>query len=313
MSIVSLDQLQSGLEKAKEYTDSLNSTVATTVSEALTEMESVKADKTDLDGYATTDYVDEAVSGLTSGTSGEYANLIDYDEVEAVEDVTFSTVTLDAWQSAVFAVTAGETYTVTASSSLASVGVYCNIVWLDSGQAELSTESDTLAAGASASATAPDGACYAYVQWCNGMVSSLVDVTSSSTDVAFIGPTTDADTLTAYHTSIYEAITSGTSADTSDSSDSSDESTDSDSTVDLSGYVTTDGLAETLESYATTEAVATAVSEAVSGLATTEYVDEAISNITGSDSEIGLTEDDVNTLIEAYMTANYDNGEETTY
>ena len=69
MSIVSLDQLQSGLEKAKEYTDSLNSTVATTVSEALTEMESVKADKTDLDGYATTDYVDEAVANIT-GSDG---------------------------------------------------------------------------------------------------------------------------------------------------------------------------------------------------------------------------------------------------
>ena len=80
MSIVSLDQLQSGLEKAKSYTDSLNSTVVTTVSEALTEMESVKADKTDLDGYATTDYVDEAVSGLATT---EYVD-------EAISNITGS-------------------------------------------------------------------------------------------------------------------------------------------------------------------------------------------------------------------------------
>ena len=183
MGIISTDQLQTGLEKAKSYTDDAVASLAAT------------------------DYVDEAIAAIeaASGTSGWYANLIDYDSVEAVEDVSISSIKFDTgWQSAAVPVAAGEEYTLAAADSV----VCCvNMVWLDSDEEELSKCRMSAENGVitvySGSTSAPDDAACVCVQWSNQEYAVLGLSATSSTDIALIGLTADGGTLTAYHSDLY--------------------------------------------------------------------------------------------------------------
>ena len=184
MKIVSLDQFQAGLEKAKSYTDSVSSGYVN-----LIDYDSVEAVEDAVFNFGSTvltlDAWQSAVFPVAAGRTCTVAAGTD-------EVCIFSIIWLDSGQE--------EIGTVVAAAENGTFEVAVKAEDADTGE----------------TVTAPDGACYAYVRWSSydGSLSTESDLmayklgltATGSADIALIGPTGDDSLLTAGQAGLFDLL-----------------------------------------------------------------------------------------------------------